>query len=153
MVSYQTKCKKITGTDFDDIASKAYRAYRDIQRKSHRRPYIRSAYGERSELTRFWRRSQSGSYFKRKVFLDYFWPHLNQKSRIDRRRRMALLPCAFELIRHSRSSPSSKVNANRKSEILHRFTGVISSKQTFQVQIKEDLKSKRLFFMSVYPFK
>jgi len=66
-------------------------------------------------------------------------------------RRLKFLPCAIELIRHSVFEPTSKENPNKSSEILHRFMGMTSEKEVFFVQIKEDKRSGKKWFISVFP--
>lgn len=119
MIIFQTKSKKLGGTSYDELIKKARRIFHDIESQSKRKPYIRSAYFD-----------------KDKVFFDYFWEHLNQKPRRERIKRLAYLPCGIELIKESRHKPVSKVNPNRKTEILHRFIGETKDKEAFYVQIK-----------------
>lgn len=134
MKVYQTKIKKLTGTDFKEIHSKALSIYKEIKSKTRRKPYVRSAY-----------------FNKEKVFLDYFWQHIWQKNWRDRTRRLKFYPCALDLIRNSRIEPISKQNPNKPIEILHRFGGITKDKELFFVQIKEDKKTDQKFFLSVFP--
>lgn len=133
MISYQVTAKQFTGTSYDEVVRKARRLFHDLERQTRRQPYLRSAY-----------------FGKRKIFLNYFWLHLDQKPKRERIHRMIFLPCAVELIRNSRNVPSSKPNPNAAKETLHRFTGLTPDKETFYVQIKEDQKTKRLSLMSVF---
>jgi len=135
MILYKCKISKIGGsTKYKDVIKKARMIYHTIEKQSKRNAYIKSAY-----------------FCKEKVFLDLFWTHLNQKPQRERRWRLKFLPCAYELIRNSRNSPASKQNPNIKSETLHRFGGVTGSGELFYVQIKENKKTKRRDFMSVFP--
>ncbi|KKT71974.1 MAG: hypothetical protein UW66_C0017G0012, partial [Candidatus Moranbacteria bacterium GW2011_GWF1_44_4] len=59
---YQTKAKKLSGTDFQEVNRKAHEIYTQIKKKSKRRPYVRSAY-----------------FRKEKIFLELFWKHLYGK--------------------------------------------------------------------------
>lgn len=45
------------------------------------------------------------------------------------------------------------INPNKKTEALHRFAGLTKDKELFYVQIKEDLRTDRKYFMSVFPAK
>lgn len=134
MKVYQTKIKRLAGTDYSEIYPQAFNIYKEIKRKTKRRPNIRSAY-----------------FKKEKVFLDYFWEHLHQKNSKDRVRRLKYYPCALDLIRNSKSEPTSKENPNKKSEILHRFAGITPDKELFFVQINGDKKTNKKFLLSVFP--
>ena len=134
MIAYQCKNSKIAGTDFKEVARKARLFFHSIESRTKRQPYIRSAYFD-----------------KEKIFLNYFWPHLDQKSRRERLKRLVYLSCAIELIEYSRAKPTSKIDPNQKDELFHRFTGLTKKKELFYVQIKEDLKSKKKYLMSVFP--
>ena len=108
--------------------------FKEIERKTKRRPYVRSAY-----------------FNKQKVFFDYFWLHLFQKSPKQRFKRLKYFKASLELIKYSRNAPSIKSNPNKKDEILYRFAGLTREKELFYVQIKEDKKSDRKYFMSCFP--
>lgn len=134
MKFYLCKTKKIGATRYADIIKRARKVFHEIEKKTKRRPYIRSAY-----------------FGKEKIFFDNFWAHLSQASFIDRRRRLPFFPCAIELIEKSRSAPVSGPNPRKKNEVLHRFAGSTPDNELFYVQIKEDLKTKQKFLMSVFP--
>lgn len=134
MKAYQSKFKKLSGTDYKEIHSKALAVYKKIKSRTKRKPYVRSVY-----------------FNKEKVFLDYFWQHLQQKNWRDRNRRLKYYPCAIDLIRNSRLEPISKQNPNKPTEILHRFAGLTKGKEVFYVQIKEDKKTNKKYFISVFP--
>jgi hypothetical protein len=131
---YQTKIKRLPGTDYREVYPKAFSIYKEIRAKTKRRPYLRSAY-----------------FNKEKVFIDYFWQHLWQKIWPDRFRRLKYYACAIDLIQNSRAEPVSKPNPNRPREILHRFAGLTPEKDLFHVQISEDTKTGRKDFTSVFP--
>lgn len=135
MKFYQIKIKKFSGSDYHEVHNQALGIYKEIKRKSKRRPYIKSAY-----------------FNKEKIFLDYFWQHLfGYPNWRDRTRRLKYYPCAIELIQKSRIEPSSKENPNNRSEILHRFAGATKDKDIFFVQIKEDKKTSQKFLISMFP--
>lgn len=135
MKSYQTKTKKLTGSDFHEVHQKAFSLYKEIKKKTKRRPHIRSAY-----------------FKKEKIFLELFWQHLFDKPNWkDRIRRLKYFPCAIELIQKSKFEPESKENPNKRTEILHRFGGVTSENDMFFVQIKEDKRTGQKFLISIFP--
>ncbi len=134
MKVYQSKIKKLAGTDYKEIHSLAENLYKQIGTKTKRRPYARSAY-----------------FNKDKIFLDYFWRHLWQKNWRDRVRRLKYYPCALDLIKNSKTEPISKQNPNKSNEILHRFAGLSKDKELFFVQITEDKKTNQKSFLSVFP--
>jgi len=134
MKTYQSKLKKLSGTDYKEIYHRAFSVYKQIKSRSKRKPYVRSVY-----------------FNKEKVFLDYFWQHMWQKNWRDRDRRLKYYPCAIDLIRNSKVEPISKQNPNRPTEILHRFAGLTRDKELFFVQIKEDKKTSQKYFLSVFP--
>ena len=134
MKAFSVKTPKIGATRYTDIIKRARHIYHDIEKQTKRRPYIRSSY-----------------FKKEKVFFDFYWVHLSQASFVDRRRRLKFLPCAIELIEKSRYEPISQPNPRKRGEILHRFAGTTPDQEIFYVQIKEDLKTKQKFLMSIFP--
>ncbi|MBU0597174.1 hypothetical protein KKA94_03370 [Patescibacteria group bacterium] len=134
MQYYKTHAGKLAGTHHERLMKKAFDQYKEIAHKSKRRPYIRSAY-----------------YDKEKIFLSIFWQHLHEKNLRDKARRLALFPCAIELMEKTRYSPTTKANPNKKGELLHRFAGSTPDNEIFFVQIKEDKQTKQKYFISVFP--
>ncbi len=132
---YKCKSGLLPGHRYADVAKVARKIFKEIKTGSKRRPYIRSAYfrGE-------------------KIFLDNFWVHLSQKVLSDRVRRLKYFGCAIELIKKSKNKPIYKIKNNYKDEIFYRFIGMVNH-QYFAVQIKEDLKRKQKFLMSVFDYK
>ncbi len=133
MKAYQTKVKKLPGSEYDELYPRAFNIYKKIKSSSKRRPYVRSKY-----------------FKKDKIFLDYFWEHLHQKNSKDRVRRLKYYSCALDVIRNSKHDPESKQNPNRTSEILHRFKAT-TDRDIFFVQIKEDKRSGQKFLLSIFP--
>ena len=134
MKAYQTKINKLSGTSYEEVVKNARHIYHIEERRTKRRPYVRSAY-----------------FKKDKIFLNQFWAHLSQKRARDRKRRLYFYACALDLIRHTKREPVSKPNPNKKSEIVHRFVGITKNKEVFFVQIAENKKSRNKYFMSVFP--
>jgi hypothetical protein len=134
MKIYQTKSKSLAGTNYKEVYKKVFGFYSTIRKRTKRRPYVRSAY-----------------FNKEKIFLPLFWNHLHEKLNFrDKTRRVKFFLCAIELIRQSRFDPESKENVNRRSEILHRFSGKTKDGQLFFVQIKEEKKSGEKWLLSVF---
>jgi len=132
---YKTKVNKFSGTNFQEVCKKALGMYKQIKKKTKRRPYIRSVYFNKS-----------------KIFLELFWKHLQEKENFrDKTRRVKYFSCAIDLIQCSRFNPISKDNPNRSSEILHRFTGITKNNDLFFVQIKENKRNGEKWLMSVFP--
>ncbi len=93
------------------------------------------------------------AYFKKeKIFFDFFWNHLKQKSPKERFKRLKLFKSAIEVIKNSRNKPETKTNPNKKTEIFYRFAGLTKS-QLFIVQIKENKRSKNKYLMSCFSIK
>ena len=134
MIPYQTKTEKLAGTSYPEVWKKVKVIYAEIKKKTKRKIYMRSAYFD-----------------KQKIFFDFFWIHLAQKSPKQRRIRLKFFPCAIDLIRHSRNKPVSKINPNKSTEILHRFVGLTKDRELFFVQIKENIRTDRKYLMSIFP--
>lgn len=131
---FSVKSKQLSGSNYTEVKKSAERLFTNLKRKSKRTPYIRSAY-----------------FNKEKIFLNYFWDHLKQKSLKEKTKRLKLFPCAIELIKNSRNEPKVTINRNKKSEMLYRFTGKLSNQQIFYVQIKKNIKSNKKYLMSFFP--
>lgn len=137
MKIYKTKAKKLPGTNYSEVLSKALNFYSKIKKRTKRRPYIRSAY-----------------FKKDKIFLGLFWSHLKDSTNLrDKTRRLKLLPCAIELLEKSQIEPKSKENPNKKNEILHRFYGKTSKNEKFCVQIKLQKRNNHKYLISIFPSK
>jgi len=134
MIPYKTKSKKVPGSNLSEVARSVMFIFHSIEKRTKRKPYIRSAY-----------------FKKEKIFFDNFWEHLNQKSPRERFKRLKCFKPAIELIKNSRNKPISKPEVYYSKIILHRFYGLTADREEFYVQIKEDKKRKRKFFMSCFP--
>ena len=132
--AYQSKRTRISGTSFKEIEKNALTIFKTIKRKTKRTPYVRSKY-----------------FRKEKVFLSIFWGHLYEKSEKDKTRRLKLFDCALDLIQNSTRNPTTRENFQKKDELLHRFHGETKHNEKFTVQIKENKRTKRKDFVSVYP--
>ena len=134
MIPYQTKARKLPGVNYTAVRKHVMQAYNQIKKRTKRKPYVRSAY-----------------FKKQKVFLDFFWPHLLEKSFTDRTRRLRYFEAAIAVIQHSRNEPFSQENPHKQGEILHRFAGLTKGRELFYVQIKENKRSGAKHFMSCFP--
>jgi len=133
-IPYQAKSKKVAGTNLGEVYENASRIYREIASRTKRRPYIRSLY-----------------FNKEKVFFDYFWDHLRQKSPKVRFERLQYFRVACELLKNSRNKPIIKPNPNKPKETFYKFAGLTANKEIFFVQIKEKKGKKGKYFMSCFP--
>lgn len=134
MIPYQTKSKKLSGSNYKETRNQAILLFKEIKSKTKRKPYIKSAY-----------------FKKQKIFFDYFWEHLSQKSPKERFKRLKYFGPALELIKNSTNQPSSKKNPNKTREIIYRFAGLTKDKELFYIQIKENKRTGNKYFMSCFP--
>ena len=134
MKVYQTKQKLIPGSDYGEVYPVALATYKEIKKRTKRKPYVRSAYFQ-----------------KQKIFLDYFWEHLHQKNSRDRVRRLKFYLCALDLIKNSKYQPHSLDNINKRSVMLYRFYGITKEGVEFSVQIMADKRNGKKYFISVFP--
>jgi hypothetical protein len=136
IIPYPTKSRRLSGTSYSEIRAAALVLFNQIKKRSKRKIYIRSAY-----------------FNKQKIFFDYFWTHLFDKSHKERVQRLKFFAASLELIRHSRNHPVSQENSHKRGEILHRFAGLTKEKELFFVQIKENKRNSTKYFMSCFPAK
>jgi len=135
MKFYKTKAKKIPGTSFSEVNKGAQRIFKNIKRQSKRNPYVKSVY-----------------FRKEKVFFNIFWSHLYEKQNLnDKTRRLKYFACAVELIQKTTHEPEQRKPLEDKNVVLYRFAGATNNNELFFVQIKEDLKTKKKYFISVFP--
>lgn len=136
MQIFQTNESLITGSTYGDVKNRAFLIYFDIKSKSKRKPYVRSAYFNRE-----------------KVFLNIYWDHIFQKSPKERYERLKYFKASIYLINNSRNDPEIKQNKINKEEIQYRFYGKTIEKDVFCVQIKENVKNNKKYFISNFPIK
>ena len=130
---YQSKYERLKGSNDKEVFYEARQEFNKYQKK-RRQPYIRSKYFD-----------------GQKVFLSMFWTHLNQKSPVERQRRIVFIRAAFDLIRNSHIDPVIEPQ-EKPSDIYYRFYGKTKSGENFAVQVMKDKKSNR-YFMSCFPTK
>ncbi len=131
---YHCTTPALQGRRLADLLPQARSIFRTLERRTKRRPYVRSAYFKHE-----------------KIFFDHFWEHLQQKLPSERARRLRLLPCALELLRHTRNHPLSFEKENDPGTLLHRFAGHTPDKHLFYVQIKQDKRSGARQLLSIFP--
>lgn len=132
--TYQSSHTILVGNNYKTIQRKALLVFYDIKHATKRRPYIRSAY-----------------FKKQKIFFDYFWAHLAQKSFRDRFRRLQFFVCAIDLVKNSHQMPIFLHQTKKIHEMVYRFSGMSRDQKRFYVQIKENTKNKQKYLMSVFP--
>jgi hypothetical protein len=134
---YKSKFGKLPSSSHADVMRAARYEYHKVQKRTPRREaYVRSGY-----------------FSKDKVFINQFWEHLKQKSSGDQVRRARLFVCAIDLIRHSTVAPDTIYNYSDMNVGLHRFYGQTKDGLSFCVQIRENKRTGRKDFMSVFPSK
>ena len=131
---FHSKQSKLTGSNYKEIEKQAIEIFRTIKSKTKRTPYVRSKY-----------------FKKEKIFLNLFWSHLYQKHEKDRVRRLKFYACSLDLIQNSTVTPETRENFSKKDELLHRFFGRSKNNEKFVVQIKENKRTHRKDFISIYP--
>ncbi len=131
---YKSKFEQLPGSSYDEVAPLARKEYQRVKKLTKRQPYIRSAY-----------------FTKNKIFLSLFWEHLVQKHRGVRVRRLKLYSCALDLLRNSLATPVTTTDASDLNILLHRFEGQTRDGMPFFVQVKENKRTNRKDFMSVFP--
>ena len=132
---YKTKIKKLGATRYSEVAKQARNLFKSIRGNTKRQPHIKSAF-----------------FHGEKIFLNFFWSHLSQKPPAERFKRLQYLSCGIDLITNSRLSPIVTQSPD-KPEMLYRFEGQTADGEIFFVQVKENVKTKRKYLMSVFPKK
>jgi len=79
-----------------------------------------------------------------------FWGHLMQKNRKDRFTRLKFYKAAIDLLRNTRFEPETIFDKKDLSCLLHRFYGVTKDGKAFCVQVKQNKRSGRKDFISVF---
>jgi len=133
MRAYKSKASLLPGTSYDEVQVVARKEHKKVIALTKRQPYARSAYFNKS-----------------KVFLSPFWEHTMQRGRKVRTERLKLYSAAIDLIRNSRNDPETIIEKNSSSVFLHRFYGVTKDGVEYCVQVKQNKRTGRLDFMSVF---
>jgi hypothetical protein len=136
MKIYQSKCACLPSRSYAELVKIARKIYHEIEKQTNRTPYIRT---------------NKSSYFKgRKVFVNLFFTHLNQKSQFDRRRRLKFFAAGLDLVKHSTYAPVTKPNPNKSSDTLLRFAGATKDGELFYVQVRKNSRGNH-YLMSIFP--
>lgn len=130
---FKSKATLLPGASYAEVLIVARKEYKKVMAITRRQPYVRSTY-----------------FNKDKIFISVFWTHLMQKHRKDRFKRLKLYNAAIDLMRNSRCEPETIFSKNDFSVILHRFYGITKDGVEFCVQVKQDKRSGRKDFMSVF---
>lgn len=133
---YKSRYGLLAGTTYEEVVHIARKEFQAVKRQTKRQPYVRSTYFNRD-----------------KVFLSVFWEHLAQKHRKDRMKRLKFYKAAIDLLRNTQETPDTIFSNQDKNTMLHRFYGTTSDGEAFCVQVKEDKRSDRKDFMSVFDVK
>ena len=136
LVAYKCTTNPIRGTQLKVILPQARDIFRNLEKKTKRKPHIRSCY-----------------FNKDKIFFDYFWSDLKKKIPSERARRLKLLPCALEVLRHSRHEPLTIDDINESHILRHRFAGRTKNGSLFYVQVKQNKRTGTKQFLSLFPAK
>jgi len=137
MKFYQSKRNILPGSSIDEVLPLARMLYKQACSKTRRTPYINAKYK---------------GFNTPKIFLDLFWTHIFQKSPKERTQRLKFYHCALDVIRNSKIEPEIQTPLD-KTIRLYRIYGVSRDGKKFCIQIKEDKKTGRKYFMSVFPWK
>lgn len=133
MQQFQSRNNLLPGSSYDEVVARARKEFNTIRRITKRQPYVRSKYF-RSD----------------KIFVTLFWDHIMQKHRKERMKRLKFYSAAIDLLRNTTSSSDMIFDAKNLDIMLHRFYGKTKDGYEFCVQVKEDKRSGRKDFMSVF---
>lgn len=140
MKVYRSKYGKLPGTSYREVMAEARREYHLIQKRNPRRiPYVRSAYFRKDGK-------------QEKVFISNFWDHLKSKRATDQRCRLQFYSCAIDLLRNTKYEPEIQVG-EEPGTLKYRFTGQTNDGELSCVQIKQNKRTGRKDFISVFPIK
>jgi hypothetical protein len=133
MSTFASKAHSIHGSSYDEVLRHARNENKKIVALTKRQPYVRSTY-----------------FNKDKVFVSLFWAHIMQKHRKERMKRLKLFGAAIDLLRNTRLEPETIFKNEDPSNFLHRFYGVTKDGVGFCVQVKQNKRTGRKDFMSVF---
>lgn len=136
MKIYKSKAGLISGTSYYEVLRQVRKEQAKIENLTKRQPYVRSTY-----------------FSKDKVFIAAYLTHVMQKGRKSRTSSLKLYNAAIDLLRKSRCEPETLLKADLPRVILYRFYGTTKDKIEYCVQVKQDKRSGRKDFMSVFPKK
>ncbi len=130
---FQSRYSLLPGSSYAEVVKNARKEFNTIRKITKRQPYVRSKYFRGD-----------------KIFITIFWDHIMQKHRGEATRRLKLYNAAIDTLRNSTISPETHINSQQSDVYLHRFYGQTKEGDRFCVQVKEDKRSGRKDFMSVF---
>lgn len=134
MKVYQSKYSQLPGSSYEEVVAAARREFNTIRKITKRQPYVRSKY-----------------FGGDKIFLTVFWDHSIQKNLKERTKRLRLYKASLDLLRYSRIPAESVMDRAYGTEVLlHRFYGKTKEGVHFCVQVKQNVRTGRKDFMSVF---
>ncbi len=133
MKQFKSKVILLPGSSYDEVLDLARKEHKKVENLTKRQPYVRSTY-----------------FKKDKVFVSLFWTHIMQKHRKVRMKRLKLYTAAIDLLRNTHCEPETIFKKDDMSVLLHRFYGITKDGVSFCVQVKQDKRSGRKDFMSVF---
>lgn len=134
---FVSQYKKRTATSHKEVYSSARNEYHRIERRNSRRmPYVRSAY-----------------FKKEKVFINIFWEHVKQKNYGEQAERLKYYNPAIDLIVNAGQRDLVASHQIEVNVLLYRFEGKTQDGYIYFVQLKQNLRTGRKDFMSVFPAK
>ena len=134
---YQSRHSLLPGSSLGELSKLARHEYHIIQKRTPRRvPYVRSTY-----------------FTKDKIFVNSLWDHTNKKSPQERVRRLKLYKCALDTLRNTPFAPNTIHTNSDSDSSAHQFYGISRDGIKFCVRVKENKRTGRKDFTSVYPVK
>lgn len=137
MKTFQSRHAQLPGSSYDEISPHARKLHHIIEKRTKRQAYVRSTY---------FRRGKRGD----KVFINLYWEDLAKKSRKKKTERLKLYSAAIDLLIHSPFESEVVVSEAAPNLIYHRFYGVTRDNIRYCVQVKQDMRTGRLDFMSAF---
>lgn len=131
--TYKSKQGLLVGSSYGEVLDSARKEYAIIKKRTKRQPYVRAKYFRGD-----------------KIFLSVFWNHIMQKHPKERRKRLKLYAVAVDTLINSTITPDTIFSKENGDMLLHRFYGTSQEGVEFCVQVKEDKRSGRKDFMSVF---
>ncbi len=135
--TFQSRHSQIPGTSYDELSHIVRKEHDKIAKRTKRQAYIRSSYfrsGKRGE----------------KVFIGLYWEDIAKKNRKKKVERFKLYTAAIDLLLNSPHASEIILSESNKSIVLHRFYGVTRDGIHFCVQVKQNIRTGRLDFMSAF---
>ena len=133
MNAYNTKYPQLSGSSYNEVLKRARQEYNVIAHSTKRQPYVKSKF-----------------FSGEKVFLAVFWTHLMDKNQKDRTKRLRFYKAALDLLRNSQINPDTIASTEDQRILRYRFYVITKDGSYFCVQVKEDIRTKRNDFTSIF---